>query len=432
MEEIWKGIEVFGFNSETGIATFEVSNMGHVRKAGYYDDAMRYHEPEMLTIYLDKRGNRCFVRLRIGLNRQVFSVHKLVAEAFVKRPFGTKFVKWRDGNIKNNRADNLYWTVREKPRSGTGGNKGKAVRVYSDKFELLGEFDSCADAGRQLRVSGGGVADCCRGKTPKYLGLIWQFVESDKYYKSGMTPSCDVTELIELCSTRESGSPRCPIRQYSISGDFLGEYKSLEEVIAKNNTWQISVMLCCRREYATGYGYVWRYAVDDELANLSKSDRYLLIKRILQEYGHNVVRQYSFDGSLVKEYSNITEASGGDKIRVQKISAVCKRIKDAEYAYGFVWRYENADELFALSVEQRAKLIAELAEQDWRHVRQYTKDGKLVHEYKSLHSAARKIGGGVSTLSRVCNRQKSYSSAYGFIWRWADDDEFASEEPTVK
>lgn len=287
MEELWKGIEVFGFNSETGIATFEVSNMGRVRKAGYYDDAMKYHEPELLKIYVNKNTNLRIVRLHIGFERKSMSLHKLVGDAFVQKPLNAEVVRWKDGDMANCCADNLYWDIKAKTRASTGGSRGKPVRVYSDKLELLGEFISCAEAGRQLRVSKCAITQCCRGVDPSYLGFKWQFVENDKYYKAGMKPKCSTPELLELCSTRASGLPRCTIRQYSVGGDFLGEYSSLDEIALKCHVWYLSVVPCCKRECAKGAGYVWRYAVDDELVNLSKSDRYLLIKKIIQEFNHD-------------------------------------------------------------------------------------------------------------------------------------------------
>ena len=37
-------------------------------------------------------------------------IHMLVAETFIPNPEGKKYVRHKDGNLLNNRADNLEWT----------------------------------------------------------------------------------------------------------------------------------------------------------------------------------------------------------------------------------------------------------------------------------------------------------------------------------
>ena len=49
------------------------------------------------------------VTLRTGSRTGNFFVHDLVAEAHLPNPAGRKRVRHRDGNLRNNAADNLEW-----------------------------------------------------------------------------------------------------------------------------------------------------------------------------------------------------------------------------------------------------------------------------------------------------------------------------------
>lgn len=51
-------------------------------------------------------------RYYVNLDGKEFAVDRLVASTFVENPNPKyyKYVKHKDGNLLNNRADNLYWS----------------------------------------------------------------------------------------------------------------------------------------------------------------------------------------------------------------------------------------------------------------------------------------------------------------------------------
>lgn len=58
------------------------------------------------------------VRLkRADGRKECTSAHRLIAEVFVPKPEGANFIKFKDGNRFNRRADNLEWTIGVKPVS---------------------------------------------------------------------------------------------------------------------------------------------------------------------------------------------------------------------------------------------------------------------------------------------------------------------------
>lgn len=89
--EIWRDIK--GYEN-----LYQVSNLGNVRslktnKNLYYSKSRRY--------------------LRVGLfkdkKRSCFSIHRLVAEAFIPNPNNYPCVNHKDCNGNNNKVDNLEW-----------------------------------------------------------------------------------------------------------------------------------------------------------------------------------------------------------------------------------------------------------------------------------------------------------------------------------
>lgn len=65
---------------------------------------------DMEGIVLDKHGYEMAVMLNDRGEWIANYIHDLVATAFIPNPDGKKYVRHKDGNIRNNRAENLEWT----------------------------------------------------------------------------------------------------------------------------------------------------------------------------------------------------------------------------------------------------------------------------------------------------------------------------------
>lgn len=420
MEEIWKGIKEFGYSEDTGFSAFEVSNLGCVRRAAYRD-ADGYHKPEFSTIIIDKYRNVKKVILRYGYKCSNLLVHILVAKYFVPNPTGLKYVKWLDGDSLNCKADNLYWTNEKTMRHPAGGNRGKPLRVYSDKHKLLGEFGSCKGAAIALNVPSSAISKCCLRGSPMYLGLIWRYVEDDEFYVEGAKPECDLVQLRELCATRQSGLPRGSVRQYSVDGELIDTHSSIEKIGGRLGTGRRNIARCCQRINSSAYGYVWRYAYDDELFELSAAERAKCISLHFAGNNHNVVHQYSFEGLLVDTHDSLKAAVEKTGISKNSISLVCKRYMNTRTAGGFVWRYELDDELYGLTVDKRREVIKELLTKRQKGVKQYSEDGKFIAEFGSPFEAAKATGCPRTRITNCCNNRQGNQSFGGFVWKWAEE-----------
>ena len=76
---------------------YHISNVGKIysRVKGYWRE---------LTPCINREGY-----LRIKLNGKQYSIHRLVAEAYIPNPENKPCVCHKDNNKLNNPVDNLYW-----------------------------------------------------------------------------------------------------------------------------------------------------------------------------------------------------------------------------------------------------------------------------------------------------------------------------------
>ena len=106
MKEIWRDIE--GYE-----CLYQVSNLGRIKSLKFWSNVhKKYYEKEtILKNKINKHGYE-FVGLHKHNKTKNFSVHRLVAEAFIDNPKMYKEVNHIDGNKLNNNVENLEFTTR--------------------------------------------------------------------------------------------------------------------------------------------------------------------------------------------------------------------------------------------------------------------------------------------------------------------------------
>lgn len=93
MEKLWKDIEGY----ET---LYQISDDGEV---------MGVKRGKIMKPQANKNYGHYQVLLWKDAHAKLYYVHRLVAQAFVENPHGYRYVTHLDGDIKNNRAENLAW-----------------------------------------------------------------------------------------------------------------------------------------------------------------------------------------------------------------------------------------------------------------------------------------------------------------------------------
>lgn len=158
MEEIWKDIK--GYEG-----LYQVSNLGRVRSLAKRDRLGRSH-PEKIKSTVDNGGGYLCVNLKRDGRQGMFTVHRLVAQAFLPIIEGKNEVNHLDGNKKNNLVDNLQRCNRSE------NMKHAAIKGLCKNFgqrpvvcvELNKRFNSIAEAEKWLGLKGNRISAVCNLK----------------------------------------------------------------------------------------------------------------------------------------------------------------------------------------------------------------------------------------------------------------------------
>ena len=178
--EVWRPIPNYeGF--------YEVSNMGKVRSV--------YRYRRVLKPMISNTG---YERVDLFKNRrrEQFSVHRLVAMAFIDNPNAKPFVNHKDEHKLNNSADNLEWVTHvENCRYGTAitrrtehldyskrriNNAGqilacsKPIIQYDKSGNYIREWKSATECSKETGFSISGIRSVVRGKRNSIFGYVFK------------------------------------------------------------------------------------------------------------------------------------------------------------------------------------------------------------------------------------------------------------------
>lgn len=175
-QEVWKPID--GFEDY-----YQVSSLGRVKSC---DRLVTRNGRKVLRIgKVLKQAKDGGGYLQVFLCKDgkptIFSVHRLVYEAFHGQiPEGMQ-VNHIDEDKSNNRIENLnVMTSKENINWGTGNDRrskslSKPIIQYSLNGDKLAEFDSLSDASNQLNIKIGNISSTLNGKRKTAGGFKWKF-----------------------------------------------------------------------------------------------------------------------------------------------------------------------------------------------------------------------------------------------------------------
>ena len=171
--EIWKDID--GYEG-----LYQVSNLGRVKSLNY-----RRTGKERILKALKDRYGYLHVKLCKDGKAKEYTIHRLVAEAFLYNPNGFSDVNHKDEDKENNAVGNLEWCSHKyNSNYGTGAKRSaekrrndpkrrKPVISVSKESGLIMEFESTKEAERVTGVYCGNIVNCCKGRYKSAGGFYW-------------------------------------------------------------------------------------------------------------------------------------------------------------------------------------------------------------------------------------------------------------------
>lgn len=157
---------------------YEISNLGNVKSL---------RSGKLLKQASNKDGYK-MVSLTVKGKSRGFSVHRLVALAFIPNPENLPEINHMDENPSNNCADNLEWCTR-KYNLNYGGYRErmsktllkdnvhrKSISAYDKKtLVYVKSYDSITEAEKELGLSKGAIGQALSGKIKTSGGYIWKY-----------------------------------------------------------------------------------------------------------------------------------------------------------------------------------------------------------------------------------------------------------------
>ena len=195
MKEKWKDIK--------GYPDYMISNLGRVKSIGRWinckNKGKRWKKEEIMKPSVNKKGY-LFVSLCKNGHKKNYSVHRLVAQAFISNPNNYPQVNHKNEIKDDNRVENLeycdakynmnYGTIKERIAEKLKGMKhtedtknkiseanSKPVFQYDLNGNFIKEWPSTMEVERRLGFANTHISACCLGKQKQSHGFKWKYKE---------------------------------------------------------------------------------------------------------------------------------------------------------------------------------------------------------------------------------------------------------------
>jgi hypothetical protein len=162
---------------------YQVSSLGRVKSLARVVPNLRYgsqnrNERIMKQCKCSKKG---YLKLGLQLNgkQKLFSVHRLVARAFIPNPNNKSQVNHLNGK-NDNSVGSLEWATQSenmKHAYATGLNRGfkKKIKQFTKEGLFIKEFESISSASRFLKIPNQNISVCALGIKKSAGGFVWNY-----------------------------------------------------------------------------------------------------------------------------------------------------------------------------------------------------------------------------------------------------------------
>lgn len=236
---------------------------------------------------------------------------------------------------------------------------------------------------------------------------------TDNYYKN-LGLARQVKKPVKKPRSGLASRKQDPVLQFDKEGKFIAEYPSILEASRAVHVSDSGIRYCIKGKGRSAGGYQWR-AKSDPFFSRGIRDIHPMPPR--KPAHPRKILQFKRNGTFVREYSTISEASREQKIDLPSIVG-CAAGK-TKTAGGYQWYYRDhpAFNFGIINVPPIPKMISPHR----RAVLQFDLDGNFIKEYPFIGRAARAVGL-IGSLNN-CLKGKT-ATAGGYQWRYKDDPLF--------
>ena len=192
-QEIWKDIE--GYEGK-----YQVSNCGRVKSLGRYIEKKGQSPAYLQERILSTRMLNGYKMVHLCSNNKekTFSVHRLIAIAFIHNPNNFPHIDHINTIRTDNRVENLRWVNRSmnmmneithkkrseywKEKTKKGKNilverKKRKVIALDENYNIVYKFNTITEAAKFINRSHANICVACKDIHKTCKGLHWQYVE---------------------------------------------------------------------------------------------------------------------------------------------------------------------------------------------------------------------------------------------------------------
>ena len=123
-----------------------------------------------------QNGKPC-VSISVDCKKSTLFISTLVAKAFVPNPKNHRIVGHIDGDLTNNKADNLIWgkVDRNTKQKGSCAGNNKPIDEYSPDGTYIRTWGSVTAAANNYDVSAASIRKTCNGKHKSAAQKVWRW-----------------------------------------------------------------------------------------------------------------------------------------------------------------------------------------------------------------------------------------------------------------
>ena len=134
----------------------------------------------------------------------------------------------------------------------------KRVSQYSIDMSLIKIWDSISQVHKELGYNATQISKNCRFKSKTAYNYLWRF--TDEYTKE---------QYDKDCNTKFMPTPNKKARkiiQYDMGMNIVRTWNSSKAIQDELGWSRKSIIACCKGEYKTSHGYVWKYADNNSIS----------------------------------------------------------------------------------------------------------------------------------------------------------------------